>query len=473
MPTRASLARKTLAVALAAFTSLYPISVFAAPRVKLRGYITARPNAETVAILDDIIHLTLETRFELQNGPPGKSFAAEDLTVELLIEAEGTWTARHQFAADKITCDAKQFEKQIKESAYLEREPGEADNISTALPVRLKVDGEVLLLDENTRRAWVPGSPPTEASAQPAAASVLSEKAPPGTRLVGHQVKYQGMRRPDGFIAASRVELGPPAPPDAYKMPHGINVVRAKDSKTGIDILEFRKGSKVEGRMKVFPVKEVQEYVAQLGDSLLPPSAGMTSRPIEFRFFVVEDASVNAAALPDGTVLVNTGLLGVVENEAQLAFVLSHEIAHALQVHHWREVHETRSKRVLLALAGIAGSYFIGDLALFLGQLGLEAVVNGYQRRLENQADRLGLQNIIERKYDPRQAPRFSQIMIERYGGRSISKIWSDHDSNVMRGSFLTIQIQRQYPQEDFSKAIVDTEAFRAMREAMGPVKVM
>ena len=45
--------------------------------------------------------------------------------------------------------------------------------------------------------------------------------------------------------------------------------------------------------------------------------------------------------------LVNTGLLGAVANEAQLAFALSHEIAHALQAHHWREVRETRGKRAL------------------------------------------------------------------------------------------------------------------------------
>jgi len=128
---------------------------------------------------------------------------------------------------------------------------------------------------------------------------------------------------------------------------------------------------------------------------------------------------------------------------------------------------------VLITLGALAGAYFIGDLGLFLGQLGLEAVVNGYERRIENQADRLGLQNIIERGYDPRQGPRFAEIMVERYGSRSTSKIWSDHDAMLLRGSFLTVQIQRQYPQEKFKDAIVDTPAFKTMKQAMGPVKGM
>lgn len=443
----------------------------AAPsKVKLRGYITAAPDANSVQILDDVIHFDSTTQFALQNAPGGKSFSAKDLAVGLLIEAEGRWGLKHQFWAEKITCDANQFDKEIKESAYLEREPADADKIAAGLHVRLKVDGEILVLDEKTRRTWQPGN--VAAPGAPETVPV-KEKTSPEMGLAGRQVSYQGVRRPDGRISAERVELGAAAPPDAYKMPHNIEVVRAKDEKTGIDILEFRRGKKLDGKLKLFPVREVQEYVSRLGDSLLPAGARGTSRPLEFRFFTIEDASINAAALPDGTVLVNTALLAAVENEAQLAFVLSHEIAHVLQVHYWREVHETRSKRVLILIAALAGGAFIGDLGLFLGGLGLEAVVNGYQRRLENQADRLGLQNIIEHGYDPREASRLSRLIIERYGDRSTSKIWSNHDSSVLRGSFLTIQIQRQYPDEQFRQATVDTPAFRAMREAMGPVKIM
>jgi hypothetical protein len=291
-------------------------------------------------------------------------------------------------------------------------------------------------------------------------------------KLAGCQLKYNGVRRTDGRIAAEKIELGPPAPEDAYKLPHDIHVVRGKDPQTGIDVIEFRRGDKVQGRMKLFPVRQVQEYVSDLGDSLLPPGNRGTTRALEFRFFVVEDSSINAASLPDGTLIINTGLLGAIQNEAQLAFVLSHEIAHVLQVHYWREVHETRGQRVSLTIAGLVAGAFIGDLGIFLAGMGIASVVNGHQRELENQADRLGLQNVIEHGYDPREAPKLSRLIIERYGDRSTSKLWSNHDSSLMRGSFLTVQLMRQYPDSRFDQARRDTTAFRGMRDAMGPVKI-
>ena len=61
---------------------------------------------------------------------------------------------------------------------------------------------------------------------------------------------------------------------------------------------------------------------------------------------------------------------------------------------------------------------------------------------------------------------------IERYGDRSISLLWSNHDSSVLRGSFLDAQLAMQYPHGHFDGARVTTKAFQAMRDAMGPVKI-
>jgi hypothetical protein len=442
-------------------------------KLKIRGYLTGRVDSQTVAILDDQIQLG-NAKIMSRDSTGEKPMAGAELATGMMVEAEGVWTSRHRFTAEKVAVDAGLLEKQIHYAAYLQEEPKEAGKIKKGEPAELKADGEWLLLDAKTKRAWAAPDP----AVVNANVSGGSLPAVPGTdaadtaQLAGHRVAYRGMRREDGRIAAESVELGSPAPADAYKMPHGLEVVRATDPQTGIDILEFRHGKKVEGRMKLFPDKAVQRYVSDLGDSLLPAGAKGTSKALEFRFFVVEDASINAASLPDGTVLVNTALLGVVENEAQLAFVLSHEISHVLQVHYWREVHETRPQRIGLMVAAIAGSYFIGDLGLFLGELGMAAVVNGHQRELENQADRLGLQNVIEHGYDPRPAPGFMKIIIEHYGSRSTSKIWSNHDSSLLRGSFLTVQLMEQYPERHFEDARVDTKDFQAMREALGPVKI-
>lgn len=444
---------------------LFGVSAFcpAATKFKIRGYVTARPDAEVLMILDDKIHISASTHFDLDNPSAARSLTLADLSPGTLIEAEGTWTAHHEFAAEKITCNAEQFDKVIHSNAYLQTEPDAADAILANESTRLKADGELLLIDTKASRKWkVDDSTSLQAPASAA-------KAP---RFVGEEVRYSGIRGEDGTIAVEQIELGSRPPKDAYRIPGDRSVLPAKDPQTKIPVLEIRKGNKLEGRLKLFDVPEVQSYVTTLGKSLLPPAADVTARALEFRFFVIEDPTINAAAFPDGTVLVNTGLLGAVENESQLAFVLSHEIAHVLQAHHWREAKDTRAARISLIVGGLAAGAFIGNLGTFLAEIGLEAVVNGYSRKIENQADRLGLQNIIDMGYDPRSSVAFFRTMVEHYG-RSSSAIWSNHDSNLLRGSFLAVQLTRQYPKGQFDHAIVDTAGFRDMKTAMGPVKIM
>ncbi len=455
--------RRTVAIALALMMAVGPSTVCpAASKVKLRGYVTAKPDAQTLEILDDVIHLTPTTDLRVEATEGTTSINSNEIAVGTLVDVEGTWTAKHQFAAEKITYDARQFAAEIHSAAYLEREPVEV-TATSVLEAILKADGESLLLREQAQRDWKAATSPATENAAEAAQ----------LHFVGRQVRYEGVRQADGRVMARHVELAPAAPADAYKIPGDRTVVSTQDKQTGIDILEFRKGTKVEGRMKLFPVKEVQQYVRDLGYRLLPPSSDVTARALEFRFFVVEDPHINAAAMPDGTIFINTGLLGAMDNEAQLAFVLSHEIAHVLQAHYWREVNETRTKRVLIFLGAMAGGAFIGDLAIFLGQLGMAAVVNGYSRRIENQADRIALQSVIDNGYEPHTAVSFFRTMINRYGDRSTSALWSNHDSSVLRGSFLAVQLQRQYPKGKFEKAITNTDKFTSTKEAMGPVKIM
>jgi len=440
-------------------------NVAAANKVKLLGYVTTRADATTVMILDDRIELTSASRVMAKDAAGEHPIKPDDLAPGMLVEAEGQWLDKHRFFAEKITVDLKEDEKKIRGTAYLQEEPADAAKIASGESSELKVDGYWLLLDKNIKRDWNPSRVGPETAGSLAAPVVAT--------LAGYHVKYEGVKRKDGRIDADEVQLGPPAPADAYKIPHNLEIVRAKDAQTGIDTLEFRDAKKVHGRMKLFAERSVQEYVSHLGDSLIPRGAEGTTRPIEFRFFVVEDPSINAASLPDGTLLINTGLLGVVENEAQLAFVLSHEMAHVLQAHYRREVEETRKSRIGLMIGGIAAGAFIGDAGIFMSQIGIASVVNGHQRELENQADRLGLQNVIEHGYDPREAPNFSRIIVNRYGDRSTSKLWSNHDSSLFRGSFMTVQLMKEYPEAHWDGTKKNTSAFQTMKEDLGPVKII
>jgi hypothetical protein len=452
-------------VALAFCVSSFPAAGEAAPtKLKLRGYLTARADSNAMLILDDRIELTSASRVLSKDSSGERSFNPQELSPGMLVEAEGQWLDKHKFFAEKLIVDLGEDDKKIHGSAYLQEEPADATRIAAGDASELKLDGYWLRLDPATKRSW---------NAAKAAQGFSAKSVVESAALAGYRVKYAGTRGKDGKIAAEEVELGPPAPADDYKMPHNLEIVRAKESQTGIDVLEFRQGNKVQGRMKLLAERTVQEYVSQLGDSLIPEGAKGTRRPIEFRFFVVEDPEINAASLPDGTLLINTGLLGALQNEAQLAFVLSHEMAHVLQVHYRREIEETRGSRIGLTIAGLAAGAFIGNAGVFMSQIGIASVVNGHQRELENQADRLGLQNVIEHGYDPREASNFSRIMISRYGDRTTSKLWSNHDSSVIRGSFLAVQLMREYPEGHWDTTRKNTPAFQAMKEDLGPVKIM
>ncbi len=436
----------------------------AVTKMKLRGYMTARVDTNTLLILEDRIELTPASRILSKDAEGEHPLSPEELSPGMLVEAEGQWLDKHRFFAEKLTVELEEDEKKIHGSAYLQEEPADAAKIAAGGPSELKLDGYWLALSNNTKRAWNPAK-----SSGGLAAKTPAENG----ALAGYHVKYSGMRRKDGRVEAEEVDLGPPASADDYQMPHNLEIVPAKDALTGIDVLEFRQGKKVQGRMKLLAERTVQEYVSHLGDSLIPEGANGTRRPIEFRFFVVEDPEINAASLPDGTLLINTGLLGVLQNEAQLAFVLSHEMAHVLQVHYRREVEETRGTRVGLTIAGIAAGAFIGNAGIFMSQIGIASAVNGHQRELENQADRLGLQNVIEHGYDPREAASFSRIIIDRHGDRTTSKLWSNHESSVLRGSFLAVQLMREYPEGRWDGTKKNTSAFQTMKDDLGPVKIM
>src|SRR5258706_9931338 len=383
---RSSPCNPLAAVLLMLAIALPPSPVPAGSKVKLHGYITGRPDDQTVAILDDKLELTTASRITGQDAAGERALARADLVPGMLIEADGKWLDHDKFYGEGIVVDVKDSERQVHGTAYLQEEPGEAGRIATGQAAGLKADGYWLDLGPQTRREWDPSK--TRASPLNVGFSgggASANDAP----LAGFHVSYAGVRRSDGRIAAERVELGPPAPADAYKMPHDLEVVRGKDPQTGIGVVEFRQGKKVQGRMKLLAVPSVQEYVSQLGDSLLPSGIKGTTRTLEFRFFVVEDPTINASSLPDGTLLVNTGLLGAVDNEAQLAFILSHEIAHVLQVHHRREIEETRGKRIGLVIAGVAAGAFLRQAGLFIAEIGQHPVVNRYQPDIENHRDRL------------------------------------------------------------------------------------
>lgn len=152
----------------------------------------------------------------------------------------------------------------------------------------------------------------------------------------------------------------------------------------------------------------LQAYIDAVGKRVLG------DRPIPdkvtYRFLVMRDPMVNSFAYPNGSVYITTGLLALLENEAQLAGVLGHESAHIYERHSYLENRSIRKKIVAseiisLAAGSVPGSYGLAAasaaVAANISNLLMLESIFGYSRDKESQADRDGLAAMTVAGYDP------------------------------------------------------------------------
>jgi hypothetical protein len=241
--------------------------------------------------------------------------------------------------------------------------------------------------------------------------------------------------------------------------------LKEKEAKNEKSFGELKVGNE---KYKLLPDKEIQDYITRLGERLVPAYqrglADDDQNKIPFHFAVVYSKSVNAGCYATGTMVIDHELLAQLENEAQLAFVMSHEIAHATQEHTVRELNHNHKRRtgLLIASAFAAGMgyYSVSDLLKY----SVIAMEKGYARTEENQADRMGLANMIANGYDPREAPRTWKVM-SLLGLDSPKAFWAEHDTNTERRSFLWLTIHNTYAGLDFSNLKRDSDDFHRIAE--------
>lgn len=169
----------------------------------------------------------------------------------------------------------------------------------------------------------------------------------------------------------------------------------------------------------------VDEYISDLGHRLAP-HAQHGGR--EFRFFLVSDASINAFALPGGFVGIHSGLILQTNNEAELAGVVAHEIAHISQRHIARRV-EAAQGMALKDLAGLLGAILVGattndadatNAAIAAAQASSMQRRLDYTRGNEYEADRVGIGILAGAGYDPEGMVSFFEQLNRRSRYRSL-----------------------------------------------------
>ncbi|MGZ4816056.1 MAG: M48 family metallopeptidase, partial [Terriglobales bacterium] len=216
----------------------------------------------------------------------------------------------------------------------------------------------------------------------------------------------------------------------------------------------------IENRVRLVRDPVVTEYINRIGQRL----ARNSDSKVPFTIKVIDDDEINAFALPGGFFFVNTGLILAADNEAGLAGVMAHEIAHVAARHATKN--ETKSD--IVNLASIPLMFFGGPAAMLLRQaasLAVPMTMLKFGRDAEREADLLGVQYEYAAGYDPEEFVKlFEKLQVtEKKKKGLIAKAFSTHPMNDDRIKRAQKQIDEYLPER--ADYVVDTSEFQGVRQ--------
>lgn len=229
----------------------------------------------------------------------------------------------------------------------------------------------------------------------------------------------------------------------------------------------------VRKQMKVINDPVLTNYVNKVGKRLVASQEAQQSG-FPFTFEVVADPSVNAFALPGGPMFINTGLLKAVDNEAQLAGVMGHEMSHVILRHGTNQASKAKFIEIPAALAAQAsgGGSLMGKLMQAGIGLGAGSLLLKFSRTDESQADLTGSHIMAESGYDPKEMARFFNKLNSLSGGPgkgfagSVSQFMSDHPNPANREQAIDEEA-RAMPERKYN---YETGDFQKMKEVVAKI---
>jgi Zn-dependent protease with chaperone function len=263
---------------------------------------------------------------------------------------------------------------------------------------------------------------------------------------LGYEVKVTGKRDPSGVVLASKVESKPNKMDGTEQ-----EIIASSDQaeKTWVEkkmMFEPADSGKI---IKIGDILESGPYVdraRRITDKLRPsyvPAEGIRVR-------AVKTDEWNASAMANGAVWVFTGLMDEMDDD-EMAIVLGHELTHYTHEHIRRQV----SKGSLAQILGVGASLGLSmiknptaqQLGALGGQLGLSALMSGYSREYEDQADRVGLRYVYEAGYDVTKGPGLWQKFKDKYGEEDkVSNFFTgDHSRPTERIKNIQRQLKYNY----------------------------
>jgi len=221
----------------------------------------------------------------------------------------------------------------------------------------------------------------------------------------------------------------------------GFGLTRVSDAE------EMKLGDEIAGRAGLWwgsaPPAELASYVDNLGQTL----AAHVRRPgIKYTFHVVDSPDINAFALPGGQIFVLRGLINFAESESELAMIVGHEIAHALQEHGRERVGKQRLAQIGTVIASIGGALLgFGDLGGQVASGAAQLTLLKYGRDDETEADVIGLDLAARAAFDPRAGLVVWQKMAAVAKGQPPQWL-SSHPSHATRIAEIGQELKRAMP---------------------------
>jgi predicted Zn-dependent protease len=229
----------------------------------------------------------------------------------------------------------------------------------------------------------------------------------------------------------------------------------------------------ITAEMGLYENPALQSYVEAIGQRVLQTSDFRESstpelyRDTKFTFRVMDSPVVNAFALPGGYVYVTRGLLSHVQNEAQLAVVLGHEVAHVIARHSSQQARRAQIGQIGLLAGAVLGQAVLGDKVgdmgglLNMGGQALELFMMRYSREAEHESDNLGVGYAKRAGYAAGESAKFFHSLqrISASEGKAVPSWQSTHPDPGDRANRVQ-EIAAKIPTATGAVAIVGEEEF-------------
>ena len=192
---------------------------------------------------------------------------------------------------------------------------------------------------------------------------------------------------------------------------------------------------------KKLPDAAWQAYLTEVGQRLVTVC---DRKDIEYRFTVIESDQINAFAAPGGFVYFYTGLLNMMENEAELAAVMAHEISHVVARHGAKRLQAAMG--VSLAYELVFGENSSQTLQTAVG-VGMSLLFAGYSRENEREADDFAVTYMIRAGYDPTaMETMFGKLAASGTEQNAFEKLVSSHPESQERIRNTSAAVTRKKP---------------------------